>query len=308
MIRAGLLHTRLGEVRRRSGQSRPPAFYPRFLLLLCLLVLAGCSPVGAHLDASQAHIVHWQGRVDVTEDLIFDAGTTLVLAPGTEVVFHPVLPENDRFSRHPNFPGAELIVRGRLLAHGTFEAPIVFRAADPAAAAGSWGGINIERSPRAEFDYCVFQSANSALHARESTVFVEHSLFRRNLVGVRFHSSDILIENNLFAENGSAIRFHFGAPVICHNRFVANRRSIFITAHPRDLRIENNNFISAVDYHLVLGEEVPEDVDATRNWWGGDTGEIAPLIYDRRREGHLGQVLLAPLLKQPAQEDIPWNR
>lgn len=291
--------------RRRTDQFRPPAFSFLLLLSVVLLTAGGCAP---HSQANAA-VVHWQGRVDVRTDLVFPPESTLVIAPGTEVVFHPVAPENDKLSRHPYFPGAELIVQGRLLALGTVREPIVFRAAEQDASPGSWGGINIEGSPRAEFDYCIFQSADSAIHARESTVYVEHSLFRRNLVGVRFHSSQILIENNLFADNETGVRFHFGAPVICRNRFVDNRRSIFITAHPKDLRIENNNFLNTRDYHFVLGEDVPEDVDARRNWWGDmDVAHILPYIYDRRREAHLGRVILLPLLQAPAQEDIPWNR
>ncbi|RMF47233.1 MAG: right-handed parallel beta-helix repeat-containing protein [Deltaproteobacteria bacterium] len=299
----------LSSFNRRPGLSRPPVVFLWICLAALVLPVAACLPDMDRSPGGGPAVIHWQGRVDIERDLVLPAESTLVIAPGTQVVFHPVAPADDPYSNHPYFPGAELIVRGRIIALGTADRPIIFRAADENAPAGSWGGVNIEASPRAEFDYCVFRGADSAIHARESSVYLEHSVFRRNHVGVRFHSSEILIENNLFTDNGAGIRFHFGAPVICRNRFENNRRSIFITAHPENVRIENNNFISAGDYHLVLGEEVPENIDAARNWWGTvDVGQIEPMLYDGRREPHLGKVRLLPVLQRPAKGDVPWIR
>ncbi|WP_187426615.1 right-handed parallel beta-helix repeat-containing protein [Geothermobacter ehrlichii] len=244
--------------------------------------------------------VVWQGRVDIAGDLVLAEDSRLTILPGTEVIFHSPAPGDDRWREHPNFTGSELIVRGVIDARGTAQAPIRFRPATRTIAPGSWGGINIGDSSEAVFAYCRFEGADSALHAQNSTVYVEQSVFRRNRIAVRFHSSEILIEHNRFERNGSGIRFHYGSPVICHNEFVDNGRSIFITAHPKEVHIEYNNFVSAVDYHLVLGEEVPEDVPAGRNWWGGTEPErIGELLFDRQRDPYLGRIEIQPLLKAP---------
>ncbi len=275
---------------------------PLLITLLAVVFSAACTPVRSYrAEVLQGDVV-WQGRVDIAGDLVLAADSRLTILPGTEVVFHPPAPADDRWRDHPNFAGSELIVRGRIIARGTARAPIRFRPATRSVAPGDWGGINVSDSPEAVFVYCRFEGADSALHAQNSTLRVEQSVFWRNRVAVRFHSSAIRIEHNRFERNGSAIRFHFGAPVIRRNEFVDNERSIFITAHPRQVRIEENNFASATDYHLVLGEEVPENVPAARNWWGGtDLERIGELLFDRRRDPYLGRIEIQPLLSAPVE-------
>jgi len=274
----------------------PRLFFP---LLLVVLLLSGCAPVLRLQGGVLQGDLRWSGRIEIHGDVDLAAGSSLVIAPGSEVVFYPA-GEAERFTEHPHFPGSELIVHGRILALGSPERPITFRYVDAAAPAGSWGGINVMASPEARFDYCRFSGANSALHLQESTASIENSVFRHNLVGVRFHSSPILIEHNRFEANDTAIRFHFGAPVICSNEFHDNRRALFVTAHPADYHIENNNFRGSLDYQVVLGEEVPDDLRLPRNWWGsGDPAVIERRLFDGRREAYLGRVLLLPQAEAP---------
>lgn len=272
-----------------------------YLIIIVSVVLAGCSARTLRVDSSDLAGDHfWQGRIDVYGDVVLSEGSRLNIAPGSELVFHPPGPGQDRWQSHPNFTGSELIIRGELVAEGSAEKPIVFRAADKNATAGYWGGVNVSGSPESRFSYCRFSQADSALHIQESTAYIEHSVFTKNLVGVRFHSSKILIEKNRFENNDTGVRFHFGAPVICRNVFVANRRGLFVTSHPSDFLIENNSFLDSSDYHIVLGEEVPEELPALRNWWGTtETDQILKKIYDGRRETHLGKVSFEPLRSFP---------
>jgi len=274
----------------------------RLLLPLALLLCVyGCSPAANRvLGGRLSGNVHWQGRVDVVGDVELVAGSRLTIDPGTDVVFHPAPPDLDRWQDHPHFPGSELVIYGSLVAEGTAARPIRFRPSDPSTGPGSWGGVNVSGSPMVSISHARFSGADSALHIQESTAWVEDSIFSENLVAIRFHSSEILIEHNLLHDNDSGIRFHFGSPVICNNRITSNRRGLFITAHPTDFRIENNVFEGNEDYDVVLGEEVPQDVSLTGNWWGTtESAELAGRIYDRRRDAHLGQVLVEPLLLAP---------
>jgi len=274
------------------------------LLSLTLLGCAGSRFVPDELSGD----VTWSGVVHVRGDVIVDASSRLLIEPGTEVVFHPPgeAAQNDN---HPRFPGSELIVQGEIIAEGNAAKPIVFRYADPAAPAGSWGGINLESSRHASFSYCYFFQADSAIHSQESTVGVSQSIFRNNLVAIRFHSSRIVIENNVISGNGSGVRFHFGQPVIRNNRIVGNNKGFFITSHPSDYLIVDNT-IADNDWNVVLGEEVPEDVVMTGNYWGETDPEvIQEFFFDGQVESYIGRVLVEPFLTDPpAKSGTSWNR
>lgn len=278
-------------------------------LLLCLPLVA-CLQVPSRIEGVLHGEQVWSGVVQIAGDVILAPDSRVTVRPGTEIVFLPPDVLRGSLVEHPHFPGSELIVQGVFLAQGTPEAPIVFRAADPQGTAGSWGAVNIEGSPNAIFEYCLFRQADSAVHSREARVHIEQCLFEDNLVGIRFHSSEILIENNLLRNNDVGIRFHFGAPVICNNRFTGNRVNLFVTSDPREYRIENNSFGAPAEYQVVLGENVPEDVTMTRNYW--DVPDLAALLqrlYDGRRSDYLGRVLVDPVLPNPPkQAGTAWIR
>lgn len=283
----------------------------RWLLLGWLgLVCAGCAKPSPPLQGVLQGAQHWQGTVYLQGDVVLPADASLVIAPGTEVVFLPSPPELDLLQAHPNFPGSELIVRGRLIAEGSAERPIIFRHLDPHAPAGSWGAVNIEGSPEVSFRHCRFHQADSALHSRDARVTVEESVFEDNLVGIRFNNTEILIERNLLQNNGTAIRFHLGAPVICQNLIRDNEIGLFLTSHPLGYHIEANNLINQRRYQVVLGEEVPDDVAMPRNFWGGaDPETIRHSLFDGQRISYLGRVKILPMAEQPIVNAGPsWMR
>lgn len=277
---------------------------------LLALVGAGCARPMPPLQGVLQGAQYWQGTVYLQGDVVLPAEASLVIAPGTEIVFLPAPANLDLLRNHPNFPGSELIVRGRLLAEGTAEQPITFRHSDPEAAAGSWGAVNIEGSPEASFRHCRFRQADSALHSRDARVRVEESLFENNLVGIRFNNTEILIERNLLQNNGAAIRFHLGAPVICQNLIRDNEIGLFLTSHPLGYHIEANNLINQRRYQVVLGEEVPDDVAMPRNFWGGsEVATIRQSLFDGQRTPYIGQVVVVPLAEQPIANAGPtWMR
>ena len=285
------------------------ALSPLSRLLVCALVtsflLAACAPTGLRgvLPGDQT----WQGQILIDGDLLLPAGATLTVLPGTEVLFRNAPGDADPWQDHPHFPGAELVIRGRLVAAGTADRPIRFRHADPDAAPGSWGGINFMEGASASLSHCLFSQANSALHSQESAVSVRESIFVHNLVGLRFHSSDLVAERNLFDSNGTAVRFHFGSPRLLANRFENNDKTFFLTSYPRDYHITGNAILSSRTYHVVLGEEVPEDVDLRGNYWGStDANEILRDVFDGRRLGYLGRVRLDPFLTEPPGAGPTW--
>ena len=276
---------------------------PIFLLLLCAgLLLGGCRtvPRSAAVTGVLSGELVWAGEVYLAGDVILAPEARLTIRPGTTVYFLPPSGAPGGLTEHPHFPGSELIVQGQLSAVGTADAPIRFVAADQQAPAGSWGALNFEAGAEGAFAYCLFRQADSAIHSRDSRVAIEESLFEENLVGIRFHSSDMRIEHNLLRNNKIAIRFHFGAPEVRHNRFASNRVNLFITAHPRDYLFANNQFGTPFEYQVVLGEEVPEDVNLAGNAWDGVAPEVlTERLFDGRSVPYLGTVQVEPLLATP---------
>ena len=283
-----------------------------FSLLVFLLILpAGCVRAPHRVIGKlESGAIRWQGTVLVAGDTVLPAGSTLTIAPGTEVVFLPPKPGPNNRTAHPYFPGGELIVRGSIFAEGTPSAPITFRYVDPKAPAGSWGAVNLQKSPEARFRYCRFTQADSALHSQESHLLVEQCLFENNLVGIRFNATDLLCRHNLLRHNGTAIRFHFGSPVIRGNEICDNDKGFFFTSHPRNYHISDNNIVGSSDWSVVLGEEVPEPVDMRDNFWGSSVAKTVQAgFFDGRHESYLGRVHFRPFARRPfAGAGIAWSR
>lgn len=282
------------------------------LLAIVLSFASGClhrQPAVVITGVLHGEVV-WEGDVRVGGDVILSPGARLTILPGTTVHFLPPGGFSGGLAEHPHFPGSELVVQGRLVAVGTPEAPITFRAEDETAPAGSWGALNFEEGGEGTFAFCIFRQADSAVHAWSATVTIEESLFEENLVGIRFNASRMRIEHNLLRNNDAGIRFHFGAPVVSSNRFEGNRINLFITSHPSDYLFENNLFGRPVDYQVVLGEEVPEAVMLGNNAWEQHPGEsVTDRIYDSRRIPYLGHVQVDPMLASPpAGAGITWTR
>lgn len=276
---------------------------------LCLTFVA-CA---AKRDPVVQGVLHgeltWQGDIFVAGDVTLEEDVKLTILPGTRVRFMPAETGPDELVDHPHFPGSELIIKGQVHAVGTAAEPIVFEAVDSDASAGFWGAINLFGSQEAVFEYCIFRQADSAIHSWDSQVYIEQSLFEDNLVGIRFNESEILIEHNLLRNNHTGVRFHFGSPVICENEFVDNNVNLFVTSHPRDYRIENNSFGIPAEYQVVFGEEVPEDVNLTRNFWLHENpSAMDEFFYDGRRTPYLGKVLVEPHRTSPSsQAGLSWT-
>lgn len=267
----------------------------RGALLIGLLILPGCLAPHPVMQGSLSGDIVWEGVVKIDGDLIVEKGSVLTIRPGSTVIFLPPSSSSDRFTDHPHFPGSELIIRGEIYAEGKPSAPITFRYTDSSAPEGSWGGINIMGANNARFRYCRFIQADSALHAQETRVLVEESLFERNLVAIRFHSTKIRIANNSIRFNGTGIRFHFGSPEIVSNDIRSNGKAFFITSYPNDYRIEGNNITEQRDYSVVLGEEVPDNVVMTGNYWGTySEDEISASVFDGHIDPELGFVETEP--------------
>src|SRR5512143_3524276 len=153
--------------------------YFRGLALVALALLwgqlSGCAAIGSRVEVygpgalkEKEYGLHsivedtvWSGRIRITGDVYVKEGVTLTILPGTVIRFdtiEPKLEENGGRNMlgldSPYFPGAEIIVRGRIIAMGKSDNPIVFTSSDKAAQPGSWGAINLLGSSGSIIEYC----------------------------------------------------------------------------------------------------------------------------------------------------------
>lgn len=57
---------------------------------------------------------------------------------------------------------------------------------------------------------------------------------------------------------------------------------------------------------LLLGEEVPEAVQRSGNWWGGNSAAISERqLFDARRDPQLGIFTFQPQMPQPLADAGP---
>ena len=255
-------------------------------------LLAACAlpPAGPPPD------IVWSGEVRIAGQQVIPKGRTLVIRPGTRVLFDFV--DADRDGKGD----AGLLVQGSVVAEGTPEAPIVFAPAAPRPGA-AWSEVRVEGGGRALFAECRFTGAQSAVHAHLTTLLVERCAFTRNEMGVRFRGGPVIVRGSRFRGNGTAVRYWESDPLIEGNHFAENGTAVFCRESSTGSVLRANNFTSSADYHVKLGESQPGDVDARGNWWGTvDEAEIDRLIFDRADAHYLGRVIVRPFETEPLPE------
>jgi copper-binding protein NosD len=315
-------------------------------LALYLSVLAGCASVGSRMDVygkgelnEKEYGLHsiiedtvWSGRIRITGDVYVKEGVTLTVLPGTVIRFdtiEPKLEENGGRNMlgldSPYFPGAEIIVRGRIIAVGTPDNPIVFTSSDKAAKPGAWGAINLLGSNGNLIENCRVYYAYNGVHNHAAGATVQNCVFSYNGTALSFKKADfenpctMFIEHNRIVENKSGISARNSAATIsfndisdnefygiwiregtdlrvAFNDIKGNGKGIYLYKAPQT-RIGYNNILENKEYNMAMAEDNPDNVDATFNWWGTtDPKAIAATIFDKSADESLGRVVFQPMM------------
>ena len=318
-----------------------------FLLLLVIPVLSGCGtlerevrPVSTQVPAEKEYGLYsivedtvWEGRIRVTGDVYVKEGATLTIKPGTVIRFDTIEPKleeqggRNMFSVDtPYFPGAEIIVKGRIIAVGTKDSPIVFTSSDKDAKPGSWGSINLLGSSGNIIEYCRISYAYNGIHNHASDAVVLNNVFTGNGTALSFKKADfdrpcrMFIEHNTITGNLSGIAArnatvdiafndisgneYYGIWLregdnarITYNDIERNGKGIYLyKAQPAN--ISYNNIADNLEYNIAMAEDNPADMDAAWNWWGTvNPAEIQAKIFDRHQDESLGRVIFTPYLR-----------
>jgi len=236
----------------------------------------------------------WKGDILVRGVELVPEGTTLIIRPGTRVSFAFLDEDGDGWG------DSGLRVKGKVLALGTRDLPVVFKAEGSDTQPGRWGEILIESPEGSVFRNCRFRGAQWGLHAHFTSLRVEASSFSDNIGGVRFRGNPVEIYGSTFAGNGTAIRYWESNPEIISNNIRENGTGIFARLGSDSSLVRNNNFIDNLDYHIKLGELQDADVDARFNYWGGDDPErLEEKFFDRKDVSYLGKVIHEPAAAMP---------
>lgn len=222
----------------------------------------------------------WYGTVRVDSTVTVPKGSSLVIAPGTRVLFAK---------------GSGLTVQGKLEAAGKRAQKITFSAQEPREDS-LWDEIILEYADGSRIENCVFEYATWGLHSHFTNLTVTDSLFRNNSGGLRFRSGPMLVTRSVFTGNGIGIRSYRGNGVIRENLITDNDIGIFVREKGSGLNITANNLAGNRGYGVRVGDFNDEDISAKDNWWGA--GEPHQYLFDGRREPGIGTILYEPYRRE----------
>jgi Periplasmic copper-binding protein (NosD) len=282
----------------------------------------------------------WEGRIRITGDVYVKEGATLTIKPGTVIRFNRVEPKLEEDGGRnmvglgsPYFPGAEIIVRGRIVAVGEKNKPIIFTSSDPTPRSGAWGAVNLLGSSGSVFEYCRISYAAAGIQDRASEAKVTRCIFTDNDIALFFKKSDfdapcvMDIEYNTIVGNKTGIVAGDAKAVISHNDISRNRYygiwvhegldaqvayndikkncyGVYLDkAEP--LKISRNNIWGNEEYNMAMARKTTSGVDASDNWWGtADPLKIKGKLFDKRTDASLGLITYEPFLKEQVADTL----
>lgn len=302
--------------------------------LCCIILFAVLLPVVVTCPASAVtkiparHIISqdtvWQGDVMLQGDVRVEEGSTLLIMPGTRIAFLKITefgPEKLSKDKNDHFPRAELVIRGRLIAQGLPDRPIVFTSGETNPSVADWGAVNFIGSRDNLLEFCEFSYGHTSVHCHSAQVVVSHCTFSHNGVAIGQKNvktismkCSVPMMYNTVTDNGGGILFGGGtSPDITHNdirnnkffgiyakksgkacirynNITGNGKGIILYA-VKDIVIRDNNIADNTDYNMSLLEGQTYDVMARYNWWGvADSARVLEHIRDRHRDSSLGRV------------------
>ncbi|MDD5772709.1 MAG: right-handed parallel beta-helix repeat-containing protein [bacterium] len=224
-------------------------------LFIIILFTAGClkGPGKAGMDQGETQRVFsfsgiitkdavWSGVVQIEDDLLIPKGINLTIQPGTKIIIR----EKDTSKNEPLFlsPYNEILVRGKIIAKGKEDRPIIFSGEGKARDGIYWAGIILDRSEECTLKFCEIKNAYAGIDCLESAFIVENSLFEKNKYAIISSggNSGLKIRGNTISKNYAGIYcIFYSTGEITGNKIENNEEEgIFIGARSNLILKDNN--------------------------------------------------------------------
>jgi hypothetical protein len=161
----------------------------------------------------------WQGQVLIEGSLTIAPQVTLAIAPGTTV----------RFRSTPGGETGFLLIRGRVQAIGTKEAPITFTSDEINPVPGDWQGIMILDSFKKNLlEWCRIEAAVTGVAAEFSDLTLRQTTMTRCRTGASVRSSSVIITGGGASECVTGFFSRDGDADLDAVKFSGNRHGITV--------------------------------------------------------------------------------
>lgn len=252
-------------------------------------IVTGCAAPSPPMPEGAAEWT-WEGRHRIGSFVEIPPGVTLRLLPGTVLEFLYEDRDGDGYGDNG------LHVKGRVVAGGSADSPVLFTSAQPQPRPGDWGGLLLDNSRGNLFEHCTFEYARHALHTHFSEGRIDRSRIVSNIEGTRLGDSRFEISRSVVAGNVSkGLNFRACANHIHHNTITGNGNGIFLFETDTESVIEANNIYGNERYDLRLGDFYEGGIELRGNWWGTADGEaIRSRIFEGDEPSQRGRVRIDP--------------
>jgi hypothetical protein len=153
-----------------------------------------------HITASYT----WEaGAYTISGDLTIDAGKTLTLDPGVNIIF---VPTRDRIAGGVDVHKSEIIVNGTLKALGNSSTHVQFISAASTPSDTDWYGIRVASGGSAKIKYAEIKNAYAGItYQNSATDTVRNTLIEScKMYGIKTENGNLVIRDNYIHNIGSA--------------------------------------------------------------------------------------------------------
>jgi parallel beta-helix repeat protein len=218
-------------------------------------------------------------------DILIPVNTTLTIEPGTIVTFSG---------------NNKLKVEGILKAKGTTPDPIWFRQAGKYFISGYYGIVFAGKQPKSNsiLANCIITQARFAVYCDGDSPQITYCTITGNNEGVHLWNSNASVaHNNISNNNEDGVYIGSMNPTFINNLITGNWRGIVCDYAPNPY-IQQNDIFGNTEYDFYLSR-TEHDIYAQNNWWGIiDEQAIRQKIYDKQKDGALGNVIISPIQQQ----------
>lgn len=184
----------------------------------------------------------WDGVIQVEDDVLVPKGVSLTIRPGAKII----IKEKDTSKNEPLFlsPYNEILIRGKIIARGEKNKPIIFSGAGKSPDGIYWAGIILDESEECTLKFCEIKNAYTGIDCLESAFIIENNLFEKNKYAIISSggNSELKIRGNTISKNYAGVYSIFSSKgEITGNKIENNEEEGIFIGTGSNLILKDNN-------------------------------------------------------------------